>query len=196
MTRCVLRRLLAAFTGLTLIAIGSTALAVTGAGMKACELAVLQKSKFQDLPMAVVSVYPGKDDDHAHFTVRWDGLKADGGCKVDRDDQVQKVHVKNFHDGRSGNSDNGNSGNAFDNSEGWNNSGGLDGFYYDRHVNKWRDPGGRVCHTCTSENGFPDHSKHHHQDYRPKNEYEEMMQHEMKNMLSDEDIKNLNALGN
>ena len=30
-----------------------------------------------------------------------------------------------------------------------------DGFYYDTHVNKWRDPAGEVCNTCTPENGFP-----------------------------------------
>lgn len=30
-----------------------------------------------------------------------------------------------------------------------------DGFYYDKHVGKWRDPAGDVCHTCTPENGFP-----------------------------------------
>ena len=34
--------------------------AATGAEMKACEIAVLEKPKFQDLPMAAVSVYPGK----------------------------------------------------------------------------------------------------------------------------------------
>lgn len=31
------------------------------------------------------------------------------------------------------------------------------GFYYDRHVGKWRDPDDEVCHTCTPENGFPAH---------------------------------------
>jgi hypothetical protein len=60
----------------------SSIFAVSDAGMKACEMAVLQKSKFHDLPMAAVSVYPGKKENHAHFTVRWDGLKADGNCKV------------------------------------------------------------------------------------------------------------------
>jgi hypothetical protein len=157
--------------------------AVSGAGMKACEMAVLEKPKFHDLPMAAVSVYPGKKENHAHFTVRWDGLKADGNCKVSGS-YVEKVTVKKYKDGRSGNQ----------NGDNWEHSNDLDGFYYDEHQGKWRDPGGRICHTCTPENGFPDHSRGYHSDYRPKNEYEKHMQKDIRNMLSDQDIKNLNIL--
>ena len=64
-----------------LLSYGST-FAATGAEMKACEIAVLEKPKFQDLPMAAVSVYPGKDAKHAHWSIRWEGLKAEGGCKI------------------------------------------------------------------------------------------------------------------
>jgi hypothetical protein len=33
----------------------------------------------------------------------------------------------------------------------------IDGFYFDRHIGQWRDPDGEICHSCTPENGFPDH---------------------------------------
>ncbi|WP_457674318.1 hypothetical protein [Thiolapillus sp.] len=153
--------------------------------MKACKTAVLEKPKFHDLPMAAVSVYPGKKKHKVHFTVRWDGLRADGNCKVTGDGYVEKVKVKNFHDGRLGNR------NGYD-------SEGLDGFYWDRHVGKWRDPKGRICHTCTPENGFPDHSRNHWggDAYHPRNRYERIMMKELKNNLSDEDIRALNSLGN
>ena len=170
-------------SGAILLAASSSALAVSGAGMKACEMAVLGKPKFHDLPMAAVSVYPGKKENHAHFTVRWDGLKADGHCTVSGD-YVEKVKINKFHDGRSGNSDNDN----------WEHSGDLDGFYYDKHQGQWRDPHGRVCHTCTPENGFPDQSRHYYQDTRPKNDFERQMQRDLRNSLSDEDIRNLNSL--
>jgi hypothetical protein len=169
--------------GIIMLLASSSIFAVSGAGMKACEMAVLQKSKFHDLPMAAVSVYPGKKENHAHFTVRWDGLKADGNCKVSGS-YVDKVNVNKFHDGRSGNSD-----------SSWEHSGDLDGFYYDKHQGQWRDPGGRICYTCTPENGFSDHSRSYQQNYHPKNQYEKQMQKDIRNMLSDEDIKNLNALG-
>ena len=177
------RTCIAGITGVSLLFVGSSAFAVSGAGMKACEMAVLQKSKFHDLPMAAVSVYPGKKENHAHFTVRWDGLKADGNCKVSGS-YVEKVNVKKFNDGRSGNREENN----------WEHSGDLDGFYYDTHQGQWRDPAGRVCHTCTPENGFPDRSGGYHYDYHPKNEYEQNMQKDLRNMLSDDDIKNLNIL--
>ena len=117
--------------------------------MKACKRALVDQSKFDDLPMAAFSVYPGRKQNHAHFTVRWDGLKAEGHCNVGRDGHVQKVKIKQFHDGRTGNSDGG----------GWEKSDDLDGFYYDSHVGKWRDPDGRICHTCTPDNGFPDKNR-------------------------------------
>lgn len=135
----------ACLSGLLLVAATSSASEVTVAQMKACKMAVLEKPKFHDLPMAAVSVYPGKKKHRAHFSVRWDGLKAEGFCKV-RGDHIEKVKVKKFHDGRKGNRDG-----DYESDE-------MDGFYWDRHVGKWRDPKGRICHTCTPENGFPDHS--------------------------------------
>ena len=52
-------------------------------------------------------------------------------------------------------------------------------------------------HSCGRLNdGFPDHSKRKNHGHHPKDEYERMMRHETKNMLSDEDIRNLNNLGN
>ena len=183
MTKVHLQNIFIGLSGSLMLLVSSSSFAVSGAGMKACEMAILGKPKFHDLPMAAVSVYPGKRKNHAHFTVRWDGMKADGNCKLNGD-YVQQVNIKKYNDGRSGNS----SGND------WENSGDLDGFYYDKHQGQWRDPSGRICHTCTPENGFPDRSRGYHYDYRPKNEYEEQMQRDLRNMLSDDDIKNLNIL--
>ena len=175
----------------TLLFTGNSSNAATGAEMKACEIAVLEKPKFQDLPMAAVSVYPGKDAKHAHWSIRWDGLKAEGGCKIGKHGGIASVHVKQLHDNRGKHHEE-----RHKNDKDWERSNDLDGFYYDRHVNEWRDPGGRVCHTCTPENGFPDHGSKSQSNYVPKNHFEKQMQHDMRNMLSDEDIKNLNALGN
>ncbi|MGI9201769.1 MAG: hypothetical protein ACR2QL_11960 [Woeseiaceae bacterium] len=170
---------------------GGSLMAATGAEMKACEIAVLEKPKFQDLPMAAVSVYPGKDAKHAHWSIRWDGLKAEGGCKIGKHGGIASVHVKQLHDNRGKHH-----GDKHKNNKDREGGDDLDGFYYDRHVNEWRDPGGRICHTCTPENGFPDHGSKSQSKYVPKNHFEKQMQHDMRNMLSDEDIKNLNALGN
>ena len=53
--------------------------------MKACKMALLNEPKFQDLPMAATSVFQGKKENHARFTVRWEGLEANGNCKVSKD---------------------------------------------------------------------------------------------------------------
>lgn len=179
------------FVSVAFLFTSSDSVAATGAEMKACEIAVLEKPRFQDLPMAAVSVYPGKDAKHAHWSIRWDGLKAEGGCKIGKHGGIASVHVKQIQDNRGKHHDD-----RHKNDKDWENSNDLDGFYYDRHVNEWRDPGGRVCHTCTPENGFPDHGSKHGSSYVPKNHFEKQMQRDMSNMLSDEDIKNLNALGN
>jgi len=178
MNKIITRSLLLACSSAMLMT-SSTVFAATVAQMKACKNAVLDQSKFDGLPMAAVSVYPGRKSNHAHFTVRWEGLKADGHCKVSGYDHVKKVKIKEFHDGRHGNTKN-------------YQSEDIVGFYWDRHIGQWRDPNGGACHTCTPENGFPNHSDYRHVDNQPKNEYEAMMQKEMKNTLSDSDINSLN----
>jgi len=165
----------------TALLFAGSANAATVAQMKACKMAVLEKSKFHDLPMAAVSVYPGKKNNHAHFTVRWDGLKADGNCKVSGNDYVEKVKIKSFHDGRTGNS-------------GGYETEGMEGFYWDKHIGMWRDPEGRRCHSCTPENGFPDHSRSYYGSSHSKNKFERIMQKKMENKFSDEDIRALNSL--
>ena len=119
----------------------SGAFAATGAEMKACEIAVLEKPKFQDLPMAAVSVYPGKDAKHAHWSIRWEGLKAEGGCKIGKKGNIASVHVKQLHDNRGKHRDE-----RREHDKNWEVDNDLSGFYYDRHVNEWRDPQGRICH--------------------------------------------------
>jgi len=53
MNKVISKNLLLGMSGTLMLLTGSSALAASGAGMKACEMAVLQKSKFHDLPMAV-----------------------------------------------------------------------------------------------------------------------------------------------
>jgi len=64
MKKIIAHSLLLAFSSAILLS-GSTAFAATVAQMKACKMAVLDKSKFEGLPMAAVSVYPGKKSNHA-----------------------------------------------------------------------------------------------------------------------------------
>ena len=107
----------------------NSAIAATGAEMKACEIAVLEKPKFQDLPMAAVSVYPGKDAKHAHWSIRWEGLKAEGGCKIGKKGNIASVHVKQMHDSRGKHQND-----RREHDKNWEVDNDLSGFYYDRHV--------------------------------------------------------------
>ena len=117
-------------------------LAASNKQMKACRDAVIDKRKFHDLPMAAFSVFPGKKDNRVHFTVRWDGLKADGHCQVNKHGDVKQVEVVKYHNNRK------------EHASDYGKSAAGHGFYYDRHIGKWRDPDGEICHTCTPENGF------------------------------------------
>lgn len=174
------KSILITLASVALLSISGTALAITNAGLKACKMAVLEKSKFHDLPMAAVSVYPGNKSGKAHFSVRWDGLRAEGNCRVSGS-YVEKVKINEFHDGRTGNAP----------KNKWESKDELDGFYWDRHVGMWRDPDGRKCHSCTPENGFPNKSKSMNYQTRPKNEFEREMQRELKNTFSSEDLREL-----
>jgi hypothetical protein len=118
-------------------------LAASNKQMRACRDALIDKKKFQDLPMAAFSVFPGNKQNRVHFTVRWEGLKADGHCQVSKHGEVKNVDIVKFHNNRKKH------GSDYDKSAAGH------GFYYDRHIGKWRDPDGEVCHTCTPENGFP-----------------------------------------
>jgi hypothetical protein len=136
--------LLAAF----LMSASVAVLAASSKQMRACHDALINKQKFHDLPMAAFSVYPGNKENRVHFTVRWDGLKADGHCQVSRQGNVKNVAVVRFHNNRKKH------GSDYDKSEAGH------GFYYDRHIGMWRDPDGEVCHTCTPENGFATPAKY------------------------------------
>ena len=62
---------------------GSTQLmAASTSQMKACKIAALNQPKLHDLPMAAISVRPGKKANHVGFTVQWDGARGHGYCKV------------------------------------------------------------------------------------------------------------------
>ena len=121
---------------------GVSVLAASNKQMKACRHAIIDKQKFHDLPMAAFSVFPGKKDNRVHFTVRWEGTRADGHCQVNKHGEVKKVEINKYHNNRKKH------GNDYDRSDKGH------GFYYDRHIGKWRDPDGNICHTCTPENGF------------------------------------------
>lgn len=150
--------------------------------MKACKIAVLDKSQFSSFPMAAVSVRPGSKNNHVRFNVDWEGATGHGNCKVSTDGYVKEVNVKQFkaagghHKDHSG---------FVEQDDFWRDKSGrwidpdgevchsctpengfpaaqkkhtkdIDGFYYDRHTGHWRDPGGETCYSCTPENGFPD----------------------------------------
>lgn len=89
------KSILITLASIALLSISGTALAITNAGLKACKMAVLEKPKLHDLPMAAVSVYPGNKSGKAHFSVRWDGLRAEGNCKVSGS-YVEKVKINEF----------------------------------------------------------------------------------------------------
>lgn len=135
------------------------------------------KHGFSDLPMAAFSVWSGGDkpSGNADWAIKWDGLKASGTCKVGpNNNKVHKVTVLNKRQKGGGGSKN--------------------DFYYDRHLAAWRDPDGRVCHTCTPENGFPDHGAHDRAHAQHRTKLEKQMQRNISNSLSQSDIDNINAM--
>lgn len=112
----------------------------TASQMKSCKNSVAEK--FIKASMADISVSPKSGGMHNEALVTWtvdlDGVKSRGTCIVSDDDHVLKIATT--EQGRGSD------------------AGGeleQDGFYYDKHVGKWRDPAGEICHTCTPENGFP-----------------------------------------
>jgi len=163
MSKKLSRGLVAGLCGAAIFAGSTAALADASATerMRACKNAVLEKSEFRGLPQAAVSVFHGKDKKHPTYTVRWDGLNANGKCKVGSEGKVKKVRIDKIHDNRSDDRyndnryNNNNNYNYNGNSNHWDNSSNGDDFYYDRHTGQWRDPAGDVCHSCTPDNGFP-----------------------------------------
>jgi len=134
--------------------------------------------------MVAFSVHSGT---HKHrnvdWTVSWDGRKANGTCRVNEDGRVEEFNIR--HDSGSGHKASHH--NGAEKPE--------QGFYYDRHVNQWRDPDGRACHTCTPENGFPNHGQKD-QHWKPKNHYEREMSRQLNRTLTDDDLRNLRNLYN
>ena len=150
--------------------------------LRACRDKLAYHSKFSKLPMAAFSVSSGT---HKHsnvdWSVKWDGRHASGTCKVGEGGGIESFNIR--RDSRDGKH------------QSHNQSGSqtMGDFYYDRHVNKWRDPDGRVCHTCTPENGFPNHGQKDQQ-WKPKNHLEREMSRHLNRTLTEQDLKNLRQL--
>lgn len=147
-------------------------------GEVACENEVADL--FPDASMADITVAPGVRMSDGTYRVDWSvhlrNETARGFCKTTGDGQevlsLRTLHHKSYRKKSGG--------------------GKHDGFYYDEHVGKWRDEDGRICHTCTPENGFPDHHAHH-QSYQRKTKLERQMEDELRNSLSRQDIESLRA---
>jgi enolase len=107
-----------------------------------CKNAVMtQTREFQDIPMAAFS-QSGHHHHNLLWTIHWDGNTANGSCKFhDGHFKGVEIHTHLKHARHQKKSDH--------------YKGQYGGFYYDRHIGQWRDPDGHVCHTCTTENGFP-----------------------------------------
>ncbi|MEA3292491.1 MAG: hypothetical protein U9Q71_09360 [Pseudomonadota bacterium] len=111
-------------------------------GERACKNSVAET--FYDAVMADISVSRSVPMKHGEARIDWsvqsEGTLARGFCKVNAGGDV--VRLKTLSHKR------------------YEKSGGdeQDGFYYDEHIGTWRDPSGETCHSCTPENGFPNHS--------------------------------------
>ena len=148
--------------------------------LRACRDSLAYHSKFKNLPMAAFSVYPGTHEHgNVDWSVTWEGRLANGSCKVTKHGKVE--HFKIRYD----------SGPTHHEKHHKHEASG--GFYYDRHSSKWRDASGAVCHTCTPENGFPDHKKAD-KNWKPDNHLEREMERQLNRELSQKDIETLRKL--
>lgn len=160
----------------TFVAASGNAFAI---GEQACEAEIT--GMFPGASMADVVATPAVPIRGGALRVDWsvnlENETARGFCKVTKGGDVVRVktlHHKTYKKSSS-------------NDE-------YDGFYYDEHLGKWRDNSGEICHSCTPENGFPDHAAYG-RDHRPKNDLERQMEQNLSDSLSQEDIRELNSLG-
>ena len=151
---------------------------VVALGEKSCKNSVAEK--FTDAVMADISVSRSIPKKHGEARVDWsvqsESITARGFCKVNAGGDVVKLKTLYHKKYNKPGSDD------------------QDGFYYDEHMGKWRDPAGDICHTCTPDNGFPDHSNRDRGSHNNQTKLEREMEDEIRNSLSDQDIKNINAL--
>jgi hypothetical protein len=121
-----------------LVAASGSAFAV---GENACENEVA--NLFPDASMADITATPSTPTRHGSQRVDWsvntDNETARGFCKVTPDGNVVRVKTEYHKKYRQSSNDQ------------------YDGFYYDEHMGQWRDNNGEICHTCTPDNGFPNH---------------------------------------
>lgn len=159
----------------TLLAASGSAYAI---GEQACEVEVT--GLFPDASMADVVASPSVPIKHGALRVDWsvntENETARGFCKVTKGGDV--VRVKTLHH------------KAYKKHS---NNDEYDGFYYDEHRGKWRDDRGEICHTCTPENGFPDHASHGRK-YRSNDDLGQQMEQYLRDSLTQEDIRNINNL--
>lgn len=165
--------------GATMISLLCASGAVHALGEKACKNSVAER--FTEASMAEISVSASVPKKNGEARVDWsvqsEKVSAMGTCKINKGGDVVKVkvdHHKKYQDSTDSAA-----------------SDEQDGFYYDKHIGKWRDPAGEVCHTCTPENGFPDHASNQGSG---QNELEKKMEKAISDSLSEEDIKALNSL--
>lgn len=109
----------------------------SAAQMKSCKNSVAHKHTKPS--MADISVSPKAGGKHNQALVAWtvdlDGYKTRGTCTLSDDGHALKIATTEKVGGE------------FD----------MEGFYYDRHAGKWRDPAGDIYHTRTPESGVPRH---------------------------------------
>ena len=108
------------------------------------------------------------------WSIHMESETARGFCKVTKGGDVVKLKVVHHKTYRKSNNDE------------------FDGFYYDEHLGKWRDDSGEICHSCTPDNGFPNHGAHA-QKHQKKTKLERQMEQRLSDSLSQEDIESLRA---
>ncbi|MEA3292492.1 MAG: hypothetical protein U9Q71_09365 [Pseudomonadota bacterium] len=146
-------------------------------GEQACESEVA--GIYTDASMADITATPAVPVSGGALRVDWsvhtESESARGFCKVTKGGDVVRVKTLHHKTYKKSNNDE------------------YDGFYYDEHIGKWRDDSGEICHTCTPDNGFPNHAAHGKK-HEKKSNLEQQMEQVLQDSLSQEDIENLRAL--
>jgi len=132
---------LALVVALGLLTAGTAqAAAASTSQLKACHDYVWQRKNFRDIPNAGISIQGseagGRGNAKVHWRVEWDNMHARGICVVDPDlnvvDFERHIQEADWEHGAAAPS----------------------GIYFDTRSRRWKTADGKVCNTCTPENGF------------------------------------------